>query len=85
MFASDATMRSVHAGGKVSETDHLSTIACSPLKADTVITIKPASSHGPSGASTQHFVPAHFIERGETMIMPSVCHSDIGDTTGYLR
>jgi hypothetical protein len=79
-------MRSVHAGGKVSETDHLSTIACSPLKADTVITctIRPASSHGPSGASTQHFVPAHFVERGETMVarMPSVCHSDIGDTIG---
>ena len=55
---SDATMRSVSEGGAVIETDELSAI--SYVSPDLGSLAMPSSPEGPSGASTQPFVPAHF-------------------------
>ena len=55
---SDATMRSVGEGGAVIETDELSAI--SYVSPDLGSLAMPSSPEGPSGASTQPFVPAHF-------------------------
>ena len=55
---SDATMRSVGEGGAVIETDELSAI--SYVSPDLGTLAMPSSAEGPSGASTQPFVPAHF-------------------------
>ena len=51
-------MRSVGEGGAVIETDELSAI--SYVSPDPGSLVMPTSSEGPSGASTQPFVPAHF-------------------------